>query len=69
MTLKKIADRYGLTKEGVDFALSQYQIIISEITHGRMSKLSYYARDVLQVAQERWCDTCELKEEMEARSK
>ena len=61
MTLRQIAERYGLTSDGVDFALSQYQIVISEITHGTMSKLSYYAKDIIQVAQERWCDTCDLK--------
>lgn len=61
MTLRQIAERYGLTPDGVDFALSQYQIVISEITHGMMSKLSYYAKDIIQVAQERWCDTCDLK--------
>ena len=62
LTLKKVAENHGLTKDGVDFALSQYQIVISEITHGMMSKLSYYAKDILQVAQDRWCDTCELKQ-------
>ena len=61
MTLRQIAERYGLTSDGVDFALSQYQIVIFEITHGLMSKLSYYAKDIIQVAQERWCDTCDLK--------
>ena len=62
LTLKKIAENHGLTKEGVDYALRQYQIIICEITHGVLSKLSYDAHDVLQYAQERWCDTCELKQ-------
>lgn len=61
MTLKKVAENHGLTKDGVDYALRQYQIIISEITHGMLSKLSYDAHDVLRYAQERWCDTCELK--------
>lgn len=61
MTLKKVAENHGLTKDGVDYALRQYQIIINEITHGMLSKLSYDAHDVLRYAQERWCDTCELK--------
>ena len=43
MKLKKIAENHGLTPEGVDYALTQYQIVISEITHGMMSKLSYDA--------------------------
>lgn len=62
MKLKEIAENHGLTPEGVDYALTQYQIVICEITHGMMSKLSYDAHDVIRVAQERWCDTCELKE-------
>lgn len=62
MKLKEIAEKHGLTPEGVDYALTQYQIVMCEITHGMMSKLSYDAKDIIQVAQERWCDTCDLKE-------
>lgn len=67
MTLEQIAENHGLTPDGVDYALNQYQIVISEITHGLLSKLTYDAHDVLQIAQERWCDTCELKEAQEPR--
>lgn len=65
ITLEQVAEYHGLTPEGVDYALRQYQIIISEITHGMLSKLSYDGHDVLKCAQERWCDTCELKEAQE----
>ena len=65
MTLEEVAENHGLTPEGVDYALRQYQIVMCEITHGMMSKLSYDAKDVIQVAQERWCDTCDLKEREE----
>lgn len=61
MTLEQVAEYHGLTPEGVDYALRQYQIIICEITHGMLSKLSYDAHDVLRTAQERWCNTCDLK--------
>ena len=63
MKLKEIAENHGLTPEGVDYALTQYQIVICEITHGMMSKLSYDAKDIIRTAQERWCDTCDLKEQ------
>lgn len=63
MKLKEIAENHGLTPEGVDYALTQYQIVICEITHGMMSKPSYDARDIIRTAQERWCDTCDLKEQ------
>ena len=65
LTLKKIADKYGLTKDGVDFALSQYQNVISEITHGRMSKLCYYSADILSVAEDCRCEGCDYLEREE----
>ena len=64
-SLEKVAADYGLTVDGVSFALDQYQTVISEITHGRMSKLSYYARDILSVANDVQCNGCELKEPQE----
>lgn len=63
ITLEGICEKYGLTEEGVDYALSQYGIVINEITHGLLSKLTYDAKTIVQVAQERWCDTCDLKAE------
>lgn len=67
ISIEKVAEDYGLTPDGVSFALSQYQTVISEITHGMLSKLTYNAKDVLQTAQERWCDTCELLKAQEPR--
>lgn len=66
-TLKEVAENYGLTPDGVSFALDQCQKVICEITHGRMSKLSYYADDILRVANEIECDYCEIKEAQEPR--
>lgn len=63
MTLEEVAEKYGLTSEGVDYALAQYQIVLCEISHGMLSKLSYDAKDVIRISQERWCDTCDLKEQ------
>lgn len=62
MTLEEVAKNHGLTPEGVDYALTQYQIVICEITCGMMSKLSYDAKDIIRTAEEHWCDTCKLKE-------
>lgn len=64
-TIEKIAADYGLTVDGVAFALDQYQTVICEITHSRMSKLSYYARDILSVADDVKCQDCELQEVQE----
>ena len=66
-TLEEVAENYGLTPDGVSFALDQYQKVICEITHSRMSKLSYYADDILRVANEVGCDYCEIKEAQEPR--
>lgn len=65
MTLEEIAENHGLTPEGVDYALTQYQIVLCEITHGMLSKPSYDAHDIIRTAQERWCDTCDLKKREE----
>ena len=61
-TLEQVATDYGLTPDGVEFALEQYQKVICEITHSRMSKLSYYADDILSVANDVRCDGCEYTE-------
>lgn len=63
--LDEICENYGLTPYGVEFALEQYQKVICELTNGMLSKLIYKADHVLEVAQERWCNTCELKEAQE----
>ena len=60
-TLKKIARDYGLTPKGVRFALEQYQIIITEIIGGMLSKLTYNAKDILSFVDERKCKYCEYK--------
>ena len=61
MKLEEIAEKHGLTPEGIDYALTQYQIVICEITHGMLSKLSYDAKDIIRVARERWHNACERK--------
>jgi len=64
-SLEKVASDYGLTVDGVRFALDQYQRVICEITHSRMSKLSYYADDILRLANDIQCDYCEKEEWIE----
>ena len=61
--IDKLCNKYGLTPSGIEHALDQYQRIICDITHGTLSKLTYDADTVLQCAQQRWCDTCDLKEQ------
>lgn len=52
LSFKKICDDFGLTKIGVRHALEQYQIIITELTHGSFSKLTYDAPVILDKIRE-----------------
>ena len=63
--IEKVAEDYGLTVDGVSFALDQYEKVINYITDGRMSKLCYYAADILSVANDVQCEGYELKERSE----
>ena len=60
--LASISEYHGLTEDGVDYALRKYQKIISHITHGRLSKLSYNADDVIRMVDDLQCEDCDLKE-------
>lgn len=55
-SLKKVGLDFGLTPEGVRYALTNYQKIICEATGGKLSKLSYDAGFVLEEIEEyyRW---------------
>lgn len=64
-TLEAIADAFGLTPEGISFALSQYSKVICELTCGRMSKLTYDAAQIISVINDCYCDGCEYREESE----
>ena len=52
ITFKKICDDFGLTAWGVRHALEQYQILITELTDGFFSKLTYEAPVILDRARE-----------------
>lgn len=45
-----ICDDFGLTPEGVRFALEQYQDVVSTLTNGRFSKLTYPAGLIIDTA-------------------
>lgn len=55
-TIQQIGADYGMNIEGVRHAIEAYQDIICEITGGRLSKLTYDARFVLEEADKyfRW---------------
>ena len=50
------------TPKNIKFIFHQYSEVMTTITGNKMSKLSYYAKDVIQVAQEFWCEECDLKQ-------
>lgn len=64
-TIEKVAEDYGLTVDGVSFALEQYGKVIYDITNGMLSKLGYCAEDILRLANDVQCEGCELKERSE----
>ena len=64
-SIEKVAEDYGLTVDGVSFALKQYNKVIFGITNGMLSKLGYRAEDILSLANDVQCEGCELKERSE----
>ena len=60
--LKEMGNDQVPTAAEKPITLSQYGAVICEITNGLLSKLTYDAECIIQTAQERWCDTCDLKE-------
>lgn len=61
--LADICDKYGLTPEGVDFALSQYQRVLWELTQGRLSKMTYRAEYIITTVNDLYCEGCDYKED------
>lgn len=55
--------------EDIRFSLLQYQTVICELTDGLMSKLNYYATDIINLVRDRFCDHCDLLEEHEEHEK
>lgn len=53
---------YEMTPEDIRFSLSQYQSVIYELTDGFLSKLNYYAIDIINLVHDRFCDHCDLKD-------
>ena len=48
--------------EDIRFSLLQYMTVIHELTGGLMSKLNYYANDIISLVHDLYCDGCELKD-------
>lgn len=48
--------------EDIRFSLLQYQAVICDLSGGLMSKLNYYANDIINLIRDRYCDGCELKD-------
>ena len=53
---------YEMTPEDIRFSLGQYTIVIDRLTGGRMSKVNYYADDIVNEVNNYFCDGCELKD-------
>lgn len=53
---------FEMEPEDIQFSLMQYQKVICELTDGFMSKLNYYATDIINLVRDRFCDHCDLKD-------
>jgi len=50
---------YEMKPEDIRFSLEQYQIVIDNLTNGRMSKLNYYANEIIQEVNYCFCIGCD----------
>lgn len=52
----------GYEPEAYNFIIHQYERILTYITKGRMSKPTYFAKDVIQLMNDVFCEYCEYKD-------
>ena len=53
---------YEMTPKDIRFSLEQYTKVIDRLTGGRMSKVNYYADDIVSVVNDFYCDECEYRD-------
>lgn len=53
---------YEMEPKDIRFSLEQYTRVIDRLTGGRMSKINYYADDIVSVVNDFYCDGCEYRE-------
>lgn len=53
---------YEMKPEDIQFSLEQYLNVIHELTYGMMSKLNYYAEDIIKLVHDRFCNHYGLKD-------
>lgn len=54
----KLFREYEMSPEDIRFSLENYRIVIYSLTNGRMSKLNYYASDIISEVNDCFCDGC-----------
>ena len=52
----------GYEPEAYSFIIRQYEQVLMYITKGRMSKPTYFAKDVIQLMNDVFCEDCEYKD-------
>lgn len=53
---------YEMEPKDIRFSLEQYTRVIDRLTGGRMSKINYYADDIVSVVNDFYCDGCEYRD-------
>jgi hypothetical protein len=54
--------QYGYDPETYHFIIQQYEEVLMYITGNRMSKPTYFARDIIALMNDHYCEGCEYKE-------
>ena len=62
----RLERKQGYEPVDYDFIIRQYTDVLLHITEGRLSKPTYFASDIIAMAEDLRCEGCELKEEREA---
>lgn len=48
-----------------EFILEQYSKVLVELTDGKLSKPRYYARDIISIVNDCYCENCDLKRDQQ----
>ena len=60
----RLFKRWWLYPDNIDFALTEYQKLVSELTGGKLSKVIYSASYISDNVREHFCEDCDLKGEI-----
>ena len=57
----RLFKHWCIKPDDIDFALTEYETVISILTGGRLSKVLYESHYVVEEVQKYFCEDCDLK--------